>query len=151
MDTYGMSTYGMGTYGMVAYGMVTYCMGTRTNGYQDCTATAWTTLFLVLSCQENITQGGLVTARGGFHKWKEIQFNKILFCRILLLVTQFMAPPVAVTQLHVVCPLTAQWLPVNARWLPFACQMTAQPLLGNCDCTATEQQLHGDFPASGSP
>ena len=74
---------------------------------------------------------------------KRNKFNKILFCRILLLVTQFIAPPVAVTQPHVVCPPTAQWLPVTARWLPCTCQMTALSLFDNC--LATRQQLYGNW------
>ena len=123
------------------------CTVTAQQLHGNCTATTrWlpcATLFLVLRCQENMTQGGLVAARGGFHKWKEIKFNKILFCRILLLVTQFIAPPVAVTQPHVVCPPTAQWLPVTARWLPCTCQMTALSLFDNC--LATGQQLYGNW------
>ena len=56
-------------------------------------ATACADLFLVLGCQENMAQGGLVAAKGGFQKWKEIKFHEILFCRIFLLLIQFMATP----------------------------------------------------------
>ena len=103
MGTYSMGTYGMGTYSMGTYGMVTYGMGTWPDGYQDCPATASATLFLVLRCQEHKE---VMSLQEGV-SINETKLNYI-FCRILLLVTQRMAPPVAVTQPQDVWSPTAQ-------------------------------------------
>ena len=36
-----------------------------------------------LECQENMSKGGFVTATGGFHRWKEIEFIIISYCSFL--------------------------------------------------------------------
>ena len=46
-----------------------------------------------------MTKGGLVAARGGIHKSREIKFNiPNLILQFSFPATQFMAPPVPVTQ-----------------------------------------------------
>ena len=51
------------------------CMATalQLHGNSMATAPKYATLFLVLRWQENMIEGGLVTARGGFHKWQNIK------------------------------------------------------------------------------
>ena len=97
-----------------------------------------------------MTKGGPVTTRGGFHKGREIKFNIILFCSFFLLVTQFMTPPVSVTQPHInhlpaFCTVTACDYSMTALHLPDDCLATVWQL--HSDCTVTEQRVHGDFPA----